>query len=136
MNNLTDKLLRYGLIATWIFFLWLAFWPFEPIRIDSVPIDQKIVHRGGEICFDLVGEKLLPFPADTQIDIVNSINVPLFNYSSNARIGKLKSRPRCSFAPNRVEYGQNRIRYRFTHYILGIRPVMTEAYSEAFEVVK
>ena len=84
MRTLTDKILRWSLIATWVFFLWLAFWPFEPIRVDGIPISKTSVHRGGEICFDLKAEKLLPFPAETQIDIVNSISVPLFNYSSNA----------------------------------------------------
>jgi len=136
MRSIVDKLLLVTLIAMWVFVAWLILWPFEPIRVDAIQIDKKIVKRGGEICFDLVGEKLLSAPAETQIDITNSINVPLFNYKSNASVGKLKSRPYCSFVPNRTEYGENRIRYRFTHYILGIRPVVTEAYSEPFEVTK
>lgn len=123
------------MIAIWAAVAFITLWPFEPIKVAAIPIDKKVVHRGGEICFDLVAEKLLPFPADTQIDIVNSINVPLFNYSSNAKVGKLKSRPRCSFIPNRVEYGENRIRIRFTHWVFGVRPVVTEAFNEPFEVI-
>lgn len=99
MSRIVNKLVLFTLISIWGLVAWLTLWPFEPIRIDAVLINKTEVMRGGEICFDLVAEKLLPFPADTQIDITNGINVPLFNYTSNAKVGKLKSCPRCSFVP-------------------------------------
>lgn len=118
------------LLAGLVFF----FYKFQPIRIDSVSIDRVVVQRGGEICFDISGEKLLRFPADIQVDIVNDIEIRLFNYSSNANVGKLPHKPQCSYVPNRTELGENRIRFRFTHWLLGIRPIVTEAFSAPFTV--
>jgi hypothetical protein len=98
------------LIGVVVYVGFLAWYPFNPIRIDSMPISKTEVCRGERVCFRIIGEKFYAVPVKVSVELVNGEGIAIINYVSNHPPGS-KFPPRCFNVPYHVEPGQYRVRW-------------------------
>ena len=78
------------------------FYPFEPIRISYLAVDNTEANVGDEVCVTMMGEKLMPLPVHVTLTLVNGKSIELEKYTSNNPVGKV-FKPRCFTIPMHVK---------------------------------
>jgi hypothetical protein len=118
-----------------IVLLFLALWPSDPIRVDSISLNKTTVEQGKEICFKFEGEKYHPIPVAATIELVNGESVALMNYTSNNPVGG-PFKWRCFSIPYHVPPGKWQLRWTGRYQMNPLRHVIKTKDSGWFEVTE
>jgi hypothetical protein len=122
------------LIAAVGYVAFLAFYPRDPIRIDSMPINKTQACRGERVCFQILGEKFYPVPVRVSVELVNGEGIAIVNYISNHPPGS-KFPQRCFNVPYHVEPGKHRIRWTGVYEMNSFQHVVKKMMSEPITIV-
>jgi hypothetical protein len=122
-----------------IWFYWTIFAPIKVVEVSNqpVPVSEKIVKAGSSITYTLDYCKTIPLPAEVFRQLVDTVTIPLEEYTSNAETGchtGMQSLP--STIPSYVPPGDYHIQ---VHYVFHPYPWRIVEYSfetETFKVVK
>jgi hypothetical protein len=112
---------------------WMLWYPYDPIRIDSLDVDITEAHVGDPICFKLVGEKFMPVPVHVIVELVNGEGVPITNYRSNVPVGT-KFKGRCFNIPMHIRTNTYQVKWSGSYAINGLRNITKEVFSKPIHI--
>jgi len=115
-----------------IFFIVLGFmfyYPYNPIRIDSLWISTDKARVGDEVCFNLKAEKFMAIPVHASIDLVNGEGIAIINYVANNPPGTTFPK-RCFNIPMAVKTNHYRLRFSGVYAVNGFRNILKTEYSK------
>jgi hypothetical protein len=111
----------------------LTFYPYDPFRLDSISADKKVICRGQEICFTVIGEKFYDIPAYVTVDLINGETISIMNYRVHMPPGPV-NRKRCFIIPYNVKPGNYRINWTAVYPVNVFKPVTRNGQSGWIEV--
>jgi hypothetical protein len=109
------------------------FYPYNPIRIDSLSIDTDKARVGDEVCFKLTGEKFMAIPVHASIDLVNGEGISIINYVANNPPGTSFPK-RCFNIPMMVKTNNYRLRFSGIYPINGFRNILKTEFSKSIHI--
>lgn len=128
----------WGEILLWImwlsitfimgYFLYLFWWPIEPIRIDKIEIKSEL-HAGERTSFHFMGEKFVDVPAHVSIELVNGESIALMTYTSHNSVGTV-FRERPFIVPYHIYPGKYRLKWTGVYEVTALRSITRVAYSD------
>ena len=121
-------LLLIILISGMAVVMWKTIYPYNPIRIDSLIVNQTEAVVGDRICIQIVGEKFMPIPVHVSIELINSVGIAIMNYDSNVPVG-ITFKPRCFNIPMHVDTATYRVRWTGTYVVNEFRHITKMVYS-------
>lgn len=120
-------------MAVMVTFGYKAFYPFEPIRMDSFYIDKQVLRHGEKFCIQMVGEKLLDVPVDVTISFANGESYQVVKYSSNVHVGSYFPK-RCFLTPH-IMPGKYKVRWTGAYHVNNFQTVTRTILSDWVEVL-
>ena len=91
--------LTAAMIFSWAVMLTIwQFWPYDPIRVDTVRLDKYEATHGEKVCFFVEGKKFLDLPAKVSIELVDGEAIYVMSYNSQHPPGT-QFKGRCFLVP-------------------------------------
>jgi hypothetical protein len=116
-----------------LYLMFLAFYPYEPVRIDKFLIDKPKVSVGEKLCFQFAGEKFHAVPVEVSIELMDGENYFIMSYDSNNPVGCVFKK-RCFIIPYHVEPGKYRLRWTGIYVMNMFNHIRKTVQSDMFEV--
>jgi hypothetical protein len=113
--------------------LFLVWYPYKPVTIESYTVNREAVCRGGEICHLLSGIKNLPLPVNVSVELLDGEAYDLTHYISNSPVGRMDRR-RCFNIPYHVKPGKYRLHWTGSYEVNPFNTVKIRVHSQEFEV--
>jgi hypothetical protein len=107
----------------------LAWFPYNPLRLDSFTLDKTEVCRGEKVCFKITGEKFYPVPVHVSVELINGESIAIVNYVSNHPVGE-GFKPRCFNIPYHIEPKKYQLRWTGVYQMNAFNYVRRTALSE------
>ena len=123
----------FGFCFAILVIYWL-FWPYEPIRVDTINVWPTTVKQGEEVHFQFVGEKFMPFPVDALIEVTNGSSIEIMTYKSNQPKGT-NFKIRSFIMPFTVKPENVRIRWTGVYHVNPIRNIVFTKTSDFIKVL-
>jgi hypothetical protein len=119
-------------ISVLVTFAFKAFWPYNPVRIDSFYTDKSGAVHGEKVCVRVIGEKLLPVPVDVTIALANGESYQVMKYTSNLPPGTFFPK-RCFLVPHIIP-GKYRVRWTGVYTVNAFNHVTRTALTDWIEI--
>jgi hypothetical protein len=108
-----------GGIASSLAILFLAvligywtFYPYDPIDVQRIELDRYTASIGDEVCYTIIGRKLLPIRGKIVVELINGEAIQLMTIEPLMELNK-PFKPRCFIVPETVR-PNNEYRVRWT----------------------
>jgi hypothetical protein len=113
--------------------LFLIWYPYKPLEIDSFTVDRTYTCRGGELCYTITGTKNYNMPTDVTIELIDGVSVAIMSYTANMPAGKIV-RKRCFNIPYHVQKGKYRVNWTGVYVMNSLNHVRVRAQSEIVDI--
>lgn len=111
----------------------LVFYPYNPIRIDSLALSTDKARVGEEVCFQLNAEKFMAIPVHASVDLVNGEGIPIENYIGN-NSPETYFPKRCFNIPMHVKTNNYRLRFIGIYFVNGFRTITKTELSKSIHI--
>jgi hypothetical protein len=111
----------------------MAWYPYNPLRVDEFYIDKSEVCQGEKVCFRVLGEKFYAKPVKVTVELVNGEGYFMVSYGANNPVGT-SFPPRCFSIPYHVTPDLYRIRWTGVYEMNAFNYVTVVVYSKWLRV--